>query len=491
MEILERITQWISVWETLPVVSFFTIILCVVINKYKKNEKIAPLKEFSNKKKFDRIKNIYSRVDYVVEIYLFVGITLALFPLVALFNKKCYLYIYQVMIKIDAVCSIVIGLTGIVVTMAVVIVVFDKRYYVFFSIREVLQRYKFSEWLLVVIFSCALVSGLTISLFNVNEISYFYLIRFMFLEIGVIYNIVSATYLLCVIVNIMFFDQKRELCLLRQLYRRFWLYKIDTSYFKSKNNYTADAVRINLEYLIDNYIKVGNKKKIAKIRYIEFATTIGIYKNKWFGIARRKFIRTVYFLLILSTIANILCGNNKLINTVNIIVTLLMIGVTYLKKEAFQLVIIRICSDTWGYYIEAEKELLVPRSVFINNVYSEYIKSMNSLNAFFYIWLNDIGIDQMHMLDMFESVIAGVKNMRVKNMVSYFPVFTIGYFVFENGIQCDVLKKIYSEIILKEDDLIQFRKMMHSQIFYLTSSINDNIFEYEEKLNAYLEWIEH
>ncbi|MFR5618099.1 MAG: hypothetical protein ACLTJ5_04370 [Clostridium sp.] len=45
--------------------------------------------------------------------------------------------------KIEVVSTIVIGLTTIAIAMAVVIILFDKRYYIVFSIREVLQNINF------------------------------------------------------------------------------------------------------------------------------------------------------------------------------------------------------------------------------------------------------------------------------------------------------------------------------------------------------------
>lgn len=95
--------------------------------------------------------------------------------------------------KIEVVCSVVIGLTTIAITMAVVIILFDKRYYIVFSIRDVLQKYKFSEALLVVIICCILVSGITITLLNEKIDSCLDTLRFMILEIAVIYNIVGVT----------------------------------------------------------------------------------------------------------------------------------------------------------------------------------------------------------------------------------------------------------------------------------------------------------
>ena len=188
--------------------------------------------------------------------------------------------------KIEVVSNIVIGLTAITITMAVVVILFDKRYYIVFSIRDVLKKYKFSEFLINVILSCIVVSIATLTLLNKKIDSYFDVAKFMILEIETIFNILGVAYILCVIINIMFLEQKNELSLLGQLYRKFGLYKIDTLHFKSKKSWSKEAVEINVDYLLERYINVCNRKKIFNIKSVEFVTTMGYYKPKWYDIAR-------------------------------------------------------------------------------------------------------------------------------------------------------------------------------------------------------------
>ena len=74
----------------------------------------------------------------------------------------------------------------------------------------------------------------------------------------------------------------------------------------------------------------------------------------------------------------------------NVIVTTISIIIAYANIQSFRLVIMRFYSDTWGYYMHTNdnKELLIPRAALRkNNIYDKYIMRMNSLNAFFYIWI--------------------------------------------------------------------------------------------------------
>ena len=280
-----------------------------------------------------------------------------------------------------------------------------------------------------------------------------------------------------------------------QLYRRFGLYRIDTLHFKNKESWSREAVEINIEYLTERYVKICKCKRITQIDDIEFVTTVGCYKEKWYGKARDKFIRMMLWFLVLSTFNDIVIADEKCYSIIlfNSIIAIIMIAVTYFKIGSVQLVIMRLYSDTWGYYIyeKSKRERFIPRAAAgINNVYDKYIMRMNSLNAFFYIWINSAGKDKKHIQYMYMEVIKWLEDIKIKNMAIYFPVFTIGYFLFDKDIKGDNIKDLNKKIIVPEDKQFAFKKMMYSQIFYVTKNFNKEIFGDREKLNTYLKWIE-
>ena len=495
MEKFMELFMKVSIWGILPVFLAVIVLLSTVMVKCMKKDVATPIEEFSDKKKCHKTEKLYSKVNYLSEAYFLGCITLAILPFLAIFNAKYDSYIYEMIKKIEVASSIVIGLTAIAITMAVVIIVFDKRYYIVFSIREVLQKYKFSECLLLVSFSCLIVSGTTMTLLNGKIDSDFDVWRFMALEIGVIYNIVGVAYIIGIIIYIMFMEQKSELSLLGQLYRRFWLHRVDTLQFKDKENWSREAVEINIEYLIERYVSICKRKRIVQIEDIEFVTTMACYKKKWYGKARDKFVRMMLCLLVLSTFIDIMVLIESCYSLIcfNIVVTVITIALTYLNLESIQFVIIRLYSDTWGYYIHRKngKELFIPRvAMRIDNVYDKYIMKMNSLNAFFYIWINYIDKDQEHIQKMYEEIVNWLEDIKSKNIATYLPMFTIGYFLFDNDIKIDNVKQIYKEIILSEKKQDTFKRVMHSQIFYLTKNFNKEVFEYREKVDSYIKWIE-
>lgn len=485
----------VSTWGILPVLWAFMVFLCTIIIKCMKKEIFSPVGEFCNTKKAKKSEKIYSKVDYFSEIYFFISLKLIVFPFLAFFNAKYDSYIYEMIDKIEVVSNIVIGLTAITITMAVVVILFDKRYYIVFSIRDVLKKYKFSEFLINVIFSCIVVSIATLTLLNKKIDSYFDVAKFMILEIETIFNILGVAYILCVIINIMFLEQKNELSLLGQLYRKFGLYKIDTLHFKSKKSWSKEAVEINVEYLLERYINVCNRKKIFNIKSVEFVTTMGCYKQKWYDIVRKKFALMMLFLLIVSFFINkiILKENCMFINLLNIFITLFSIIFANANVQCFQFVLMRLYLDTWGYYLNTnnkKKNLFVPTfSLRTSTIYNKYIMRMNSLNAFFYIWINYVNKKKHTIEYEFKEILLKLDSMDKHNMITYFPAFTIGFFLFEKNIKIEKIKDLYNEMVAKENKQHSFQRMMHSQIFNLTKNFNEELFEYRDGLNKYLQWI--
>lgn len=486
----------ISIWGMLPVFLAFIVFLCTIIIMHMKKEIISPVDEFRNKTKFHKTEKLYSKVDYVSEAYLLYCITLAAVPLLILLNAKYNLYILKMIKKIDVVSSIVLGLTAIAITLAVVVIVFDKGYYIVFSIREVLQKYKFSECLIVVVASCIIVSGNTMTLLNERLDSFFDCVRFLILEIATIYNVLGVTYILCVIINIMFLEQKKELNLLGQLYRTFWLYKIDTLHFKSKKNWNKEVIEVNIEYLLEKYINICKHKKIARIMDIEFVTTMGCYREKWCRKVRKKFVLVMGAFLLISGIIDIVAlrGNYVLIWIIllNIIVAVISIICAYGNVQSFQLVLMRLCLDTWGYYLHTNdnKEIFVPRvALRISNSYDKYIRMMNSLNAFFYIWLNYVDKKKNIIEYEYEEMLLKLEAMDNKNMVTYFPAFTIGFFLYDKNMKIEKIKEYYKEMIVTENKKYLFERMMYSQIFYLTKNFDSKMLSNKNKINEYLQWL--
>lgn len=330
-----------------------------------------------------------------------------------------------------------------------------------------------------------------ITLINQTIESLFDLVRFMVFEIVTIYNIVANTYVLFIIVYIMFFEQRKELEILGQLYRSFWIDRLDTSTFKEKTNWSKEAVEINVDYLLQKYVDTCRKKKILKIDYIEFATTLDTYKQKWYNKARNKFIKLNIICMLSSILLDIACLNRKciILVVINLVFTAINIGITFCEKDYIHLVILKFFSDTWGYYIHQRnnKEKFIPRvALGKSNVYDKYIIRMNSLNAFFYIWINYIDYKNSEnklVIDMYQEVIDCLVSMENINSIIYMPIFIVGFFLYEKNINVLSAREIYNKIV-ENGNL--FEMMFMSQIVYLTRNDKKCI----QDAKKYLLWLQ-
>lgn len=355
-------------WIMLGILPFWWILIVGILAIYVKCKKIvkkSPIEELCSRGKYYKSEGMYFWTDPLYEICIFLSTTLILFPIVISFERLFVSYIYEMLQKIEVVSSIVLGLTTITITMALVIVIFDKRYYIVFCVQDVLQKYKFAEFLSVVIFSCILVSGMTLTLLNGRIDSVFDVVRFTILVMAALYNIVGVAYLLGVMVNIMFLERKSELSLLEQLYRFFLLHRVDKIHFKDKSNWGKGAVEINVGYLVEKYVDLCKRDEIVQIDKIEFSATLGNDDHKWYSEGRRFFSLTMLVLFAISTLLNGFLFYEKsywflLFNT---IATAIMIILTHLKIDSIRFVIMRLYSDTWGYYfyLKTKNEMLIPR----------------------------------------------------------------------------------------------------------------------------------
>lgn len=439
-------------------------------------------------------KSIYRKNSYGYEIYNLAYISLILMLFLALLDSKYTTYIVTEILKnTDKIQNILASLTTLSVTMALVVVVFDKKYYILFSMSDVLKKYKVPESIVVAVFTYIVCCVIQIALLGNTVESILTTAVFIIYQIMVIYNMISNTYILCIMITILFFDEKKELNLLQQLYRRFWISKVDINTYKKLDEWDVEALEINIEYLIEQYMKLCKKSKISKIKYMEFSTIFGIYERKWYKKARRKFVGTISIVFI-ATI-----GTAYLLNIKSIVIygeTFLMYVITIflgcIPKTSVKNGIIRIFYDSWGYYVWLgdKKEHFIPRiAVGFDNVYNRFINIMNSINAFFYILLES-GNDGEKNKEKLENIVRKVikcfdEDKNISN-VTYMPIMVVGYFLFQKQIVVNEIKNVYLQKYSKDT---LFVKSLYSQLYYLT--IND--YEKEENMqkavHSYLNWL--
>ena len=439
-------------------------------------------------------KSIYRKNSYGYEIYNLAYISLILMLFLALLDSKYTTYIVTEILKnMDKIQNILANLTTLSVTMALVVVVFDKKYYILFSMSDVLKKYKVPEGIVVAVFTYIVCCVIQIALLGNTLESILAAAVFIIYQIMVIYNMISNVYILCIMITILFFDEKKELNLLQQLYRRFWISKADISTYKKLDEWDIEALEINIEYLIEQYMKLCKKSKILKIKYMEFSTIFGIYERKWYKKARRKFVKTISIVFIATM------GTAYLLNTKSIVIyggTFLMYVITIffgcIPKTSVKNGIIRIFYDSWGYYVWLgdKKEHFIPRiAVGFDNVYNRFINIMNSINAFFYILLES-GNDGEKNKEKLENIVRKVikcfdEDKNISN-VTYMPIMVVGCFLFQKQIVVNEIKNVYLQKYSKDT---LFVKSLYSQIYYLMINDYEKEEDMQKAVHSYLNWL--
>lgn len=485
----------ISVWGIFPIAFLGSFLLCVVLVKIMKRDKDSILDELYVEKEPYKPEKLFYTTGIWGQIYFLIVATFAIIPAISGLNMKYAAYVARHIGDVEKINNIVIGLTSMAVTMAVVIIAIDKKYYIVFSIREVLQQYKFPECLWILSISCLIELGSSLSLLDNYIDSSFDYIRFLIVEITTLYVFLCTAYTFFLLINIMFMNHTQELALLKKIYKRFWLYQIDMQPFKDQGNWDLQAVETNIDYLLEDYRKKCRKKKISRIHKIEFGTALGEQQDKWCKYARNCAIKMVLFLLAISTIIDILVlrESAQFLCAINVAVTLVACSIFCQKKKAIQLSLLLFYADTWGYFISTEngKEKMIPRVPIVKNgVYNKYIMSMNSLIAFFYIWINCTNVKYENVKFAFVKVIQKISRWKNQDTIIYFPVFIIGYFLFDKGVEVDELRKIYNKYIIRKSENDEFARMLDGQILYLTKNFYEEKLGYRSTFNKYMEWLQ-
>lgn len=485
----------VYIFGIFPLLLFIVIIMGAVGLKYMKRDRSTPIQEFWNSKKNYKAKGIYYEGNHVSKPYLFVCIILVLISLAAGLNVVYAPYIERMLGKIEVISSNVLGLTTLVVTMAVVMIVLDKKYYLVFSIQEVLQKYHFFECLTVVLFSDFLVSAATMTLLDQRIESYFDLCRFMVLEVAAICNMAGVAYAFWIGVKVMFSGKKNELHLLDELYSIFWLNRVDMVNFREKEGWKKESIRINVEYLTERYMDSCRQKKIEEIEEIEFVTTIGQHKQKWYSAAGQKFIMIMSVVALISVVIDLLVLREQSLGMIlmNFIVLASSVFLMRFGGESIRRAILCLVMDTWGYYLHKSnrKEIFIPRvALRKSDQYNKYIMRMNSLNAFFYIGIEFMEMEQEKLEEVLDDVVDWLETLNTPNILIYFPVFTIGYFLFSQNMQCKKIREVYQALEMDENKTCSLKNMLNGQIFYLTKNFRKEIFGYTEMLNTYIDWLE-
>lgn len=498
-QITNGITK-VSILGLLPIIPVSVVLLSTILLRINYKGKSPSMEEMKLQKSNNKSVNIYYGIDIGTTFITTISIVFSFLPFLLFENVKHQIYIDSMISKIETLSTITIGLTTIIITISVVLILFDKNYYLIFSIKEVLKTYHFFYFLAVILISCIITCIFTMSLLNQEVSTYFDFIRLIILEIAVIFNIGCSSIAFIIVFRIMFSEEKNELKMLSKLYRIFFIHNLDVTQIKGADKWNVSAMKINVEYLTERYLKICEKNKVELFNKLEFVTTIGIYKDKWYKKARNKFIILLFALYTISVLINLytLKDESKGLIVLNTIFVGVAICLSFFKIQSFQLALFKLFSDIWGYYIkkvnkkgrskEKDEEFIPRVAIRFLNKSDQYIQDLNSLVAFFYIALLK-EVDNKEIVHSIEVVLEWFQEYKGKNAIFYLPIFTIGYFAFERKYEINIIKNEYKLLDLDETGRHCFKLMMYSQIFNLKRYVNIKQLEAEKKMTLYLKWL--
>lgn len=483
----------ISILGCIPIIPLSIVVSGAVIFSIWNPDTITPIERLTVEKGSLKEQKMLTNAMKISDTILNCSAMLIILCVLFCMNVICDSFMLSMMNNISLVVESVLGLTGIVMTIAVAIGVFDKKYYLVFSIREVLQHYKVCEAMLLSIESCISTIILSITFLDNMIDSAAEMIRLLLLEMSVCCNIISITYLSWVMIVIMFSDTKKELKILNNLHRNFAsCQKIELEDSEQKK-WTENTISDNLNYLIMKYNDALEKIDFSEIEEIEFSTTLGCYRQKWQSKAIRRFIKTILWCFAASSLINFVLLGNQAVGLMlfNGILVLVAVVCCFVKWSSLQLSILNTTYGAWGHYIRKRnrKELWIRKNPLIENKYHKFFFSIYNLNAFMCILLNIKKNDNNFIDTAFNRIYKGIiYNKNIKEIVSL-PLFIIGYFLFQQQIQKNELKNLYRDFELDENELKRFEKTVKAELFMLESKRYVDLTEVQDRIEKYVDWV--
>lgn len=397
------------------------------------------------------------------------------------------------------VCSIIIGLTTIVITVSVVIVLFNKDYYLVFTITEVLQAYHFMDCLGYIMCSCLTTCISTVILLNQPAGTFWSRAALLILEGSILYNFAATSYSFWVIFKIMFSNQKIELRLLEQLHEIFLTGSdSDSTRIKDAGEWDLGAIRTNVEYLSAKYIMAARKLPIHEAGHFHPLASSKSRQEAWeywsAGL-RRKYIIFDIAAYLISLAVNVFTLKEHSLGMV-LLDTVIFLGSSLpifllLKSVSIRERLSALFSDILGYTLDMayKDKIVIPRfALGLPDRYEKFVMQMNNLTAFFYIALQH-GAKQDTMEEALDIALDWFRDVQNSSGIFYLPLFTIGYFTFEKEQKLPALRRLFHELEMSREEQREFCSMLAGQLSCLSRTASQADSDFEDSVKRYLYWL--
>lgn len=484
------------VWFWLIITAIFYILVfvitCIAAHYYKDKDKDKDEGKKKDKNKYKNyidlmfisredysVRNIYYTFDNVwlgESLFAMIGVGIFIGAILYVLQYKFKMFNFQ--LDTNSITDVVLGLSGIVIGVVCVIITLVKKYYLFFSVWDVFQFYKIPQYTTALVIM--MVGDIVINVLGLNSnniIIYSSILTFTTLNIGcgiiVLYKIRKIL-----------FGEKIELSLLKELYKVFWYNQIDLTNLGDEEYWNEDTIFINLEYLMRCLLN----NKINTVKSIEFVSTLGVIKQKCYKIVRIVLLLNNVLLIIL------LYYRQNFYMEIKIYICIL-IGITVfivVGPEKVRVAIIIMLKGNCGYALKIDEGnyIIVPRvGIISNRKFKHYIEYMNSICALFYIWIkrnkkNNISMCKTEFIKFINRLDENENGLSYE----YLPVFTIGFFLWDSGLNVEEVKWEYNKFAVDKESSVALQKMIYSQIICVTRNFEG---KGRKKLDEYLVWLKN
>lgn len=441
----------------------------------------------------NRLQSIYWKSDYGVMNEFAIGGALILFIILAKINNIFIHYIGGMLDKIEVVTNITTGLTGFAFTMAVAILVFEKNYYIVFSIKDILKEYNFSYWMKWAIIYCFCACIMVMTLLDKEVITLFDYIRFIIFEIMIIYNLFCILMVYHVVWKIMFSDNKSELKLLKKFYRVHELGNIDYSQMKKGMEWEKESVEKHLDYLFDDYIKQCKNVKTKDIKSMELVFTPEDRREIWNKQVCNRYCALVTFFVGMGILINTnLCimYNERILKYLIIHIGIGVIECVLIKLpiDAVKNVAFSLIWEKWGFCINTDKYRFVTcRSYQIfNRKYVRYLQSLCSMTGFIKVTSEKMACTKENAENIKDILEKNIMKTRddIHDVVGLLPVFVIGYIQFRNGVKMRFLRDVFGKLDMNAEAVDVFKNSFRDYVLYMDKNKAERKTE-----DKYLKWL--
>ncbi len=517
-KIFDNVLQQINVYMkyiydplvSLPFILLFLAIVLLVLSLIEKDIDSPRVLLRNYGKSRERVR-LFSQNGNSFLVGLFFISFFIVFITIIYIDSKYINYVYKMVNKIETIIGGTIAVSAIVVTTSIALIVYDKGYYILYSIRIVLKKYRITTFLAITVITCVLSVVFGYSLLDGEINTSFEWIRFCIFEVSVFYNLIAEIYVMFGIYRIIISDSF-DLKPLNDLYIRLWYYEIyENEFHMCKDGYSEAAIKSNLDYLTDLCWKICKKGRIKKLDEIEFVSFVRKRDNrpdnkeKW-EIDSNIMARTaIYYILgivlcfCLSTIYIVLVVRIYSLIIINATITLLVVlAVWIFRNTRYGVACYRLINDTWMYQLRNEKKTKVySRFFFLNiGVYKKYIRSVENVVVLFYLLLNRILKDKEDIsivADKYRELLErSNENISLAEMNLY---LLIGFFVFnkDKKLNFDLLKRKYKfyieEKTYEKRSFYQLEKMVFSELTYLLYNLDITTDIPDKRIYEYLMFI--